>query len=166
MKDVVYIKQDTTGRVLKKIDKRLKDLPRLTRIGMRKWGNSLARSMIKSAKQAGIRPGVGNTLYKSIKWKQPQNSNYGELVMASHGVMLDRMVTHRLYFSRKFNSRLMWGLQARSEAIRRQSLSIRKGKLSEFHITVRKHPFIRTGYQSVRKNLRKDLKEYIVKRPV
>jgi hypothetical protein len=173
METFVYVRQNTMGRVVKKINKRLRDLPHLTRTGMRKWGNKLAMNMRVEAKMAPRRGGGGlpgiqsqdGRLFRGMRWDQPQNSNYGQLLIPRVGVMLDSMRPHRLYFMRRAGPRLTWALRAQSESIREKARMVRRGTLNEFHIRVDAHPFIRKAFRKTRHNLRRDLKTYIVDRP-
>lgn len=157
MKTILRVQ--TTGSIPVKVTGRMRNLPKMTRIGVRAWGNKLQQSMIRSMKGAGIEPFTGE-LFRDTKWVQGQNSNYGQLVVPIHGVMLDNMVIHRLWFRRDYGMRLRWAQQARNDQVRVWGGEVRRGQKEKFFLWVRPHPWIQSGYRDARKKLPAVLKEY------
>lgn len=168
--NTILISTRTSGQVkritnmLPKTQRRLADLPKLTRKGMRAWGNLLVRSMSNSIKYADIKKGVtpNGGLKANVKWEQGQNSNTGILTAPLYGIYLDSMRTHNLYFHKDQGRLLKWGAQANSATLRQLSRDIRTGKkVSKNYITVHKHPWIRRGLLNARKKLPAELRSVL-----
>lgn len=129
--------------------KRVGKFPEMTCEAMRDWGKTLQRNMVKSAKQANIKPFTGE-LFTEIEWRQAPKGRTGALFIPLHGVQLDSMSPHFVNIKRSRTRFLSWGLNANSHAIRAGSNNVAAGITKRYAIRVSPHPFIRNGYNVTR----------------
>lgn len=133
-------------------------LPDMTRLGMRRWGNILARDMKVSAVRAKIKPFTGTLQDTGIRWEQGVRSDIGYLFMRLYAIYLDSMAPHYVNITRRRTRLLAWGKMARVSTIKRKANMVEKGELKSFAIYVRPHPFIAQGYGRARPKLMPILK--------
>ena len=159
MVKVIIIK--TTGDLknaiisLNRIKKRL---PKLTRLGMRRWGNILVRDMKLSARRAKIKDFKGVLQGVGIRWEQGVRSDTGYLFMRLYAIYLDSMAPHYVNITRRRTRLLAWAKLARVSTIRGKASMVEKRELKNFSIYVRPHPFIARGYGRARPKLKPVLK--------
>ena len=154
------------------------NVPKGTREGIRRWGNTLATDMKNSARIAvslggslPIKPmsGGNSLLNKGIRWEQRKKSNVGHLFMRQYGVFLDSMSPHVMPITRNTPMRLRWARQARTNYIRRkaQRLNTNTGdgtfKSDVAFVRVKPHPFIKAGWRIARPKLPIMLKQEVSK---
>lgn len=135
-----------------------KNLPKMVRLGMQRWGRILERDMKAAAKSAGITNFTGTAQGKGIRYEQGQRSDSGFLFMRLYMVYLDSMRPHYVAISMRRTRILAWAKQARSPVFRKNAREIEKGTSKKFSIFVKPHPFIRIGYGRARPKLRPVLK--------
>ena len=135
-----------------------KRLPEMTRKGMMRWGNILAKDMKISARRARIRNFSGTLQKLGIRWEQGVRSNIGYLFMRLYSIYLDSMAPHYVAITRRRTRLLAWAKLARKITIRKKATLVEKRKLKSFAIYVKPHPFIAQGYRRARPKLRPILK--------
>ncbi len=140
-----------TSIVLNRIKKRL---PNMTSDTMMQWGKMLEKSMINSAKQAGIKKFTGGLFQKGIEWRQKPRGKKGELFIRLHGVYLDSMKPHFVNVKRSRTTLLSWALQANNAKLQARAQQVKDRKIKSFPIYVKQKPFIRRGYKRARGRLK------------
>lgn len=153
LQDIEY-----TIRALKGIHKKL---PLMTSKSMMKWGKILERDMKMSAKKADIKRYTGGLLDTGIQWRQRPKGKIGRLFIRQYGVWLDSMKTHVVLVKPSRTRLLKWAKQANNPIIRKQAKNI--NKIGHFPLVVRKHPYIRAGWNRSRPKLRPILKQELRK---
>lgn len=133
-------------------------LPRMTILGMHRWGKILERHMKRAAKNAGIADYSGLLMGKGIEYRQGPRSENGYLFIRLHGVYLDSMKPHYVSVKRSRTTLLGWAAHARSGSIQTKAMLVQLGRMKRFSIYVKPHPFIATGYRTARPKLRPVLK--------
>ncbi len=156
---IIIIK--TTGDLKKatvSLNRIKKKLPKMTRLGMRRWGNILVRDMKLSARRANIKDFQGILQGPGIRWEQGVRSDTGFLFMRLYAIFLDSMSPKYVSIKRTRTVLLRWAKMAKSPAIRRKARMVEKKELKSFSIFVRPHPFIARGYGRARPKLQQVLK--------
>ncbi len=134
-----------------------KKLPKMTRLGMRRWGNILVRDMKLSLRRVSVGfRGVSEG--KGIRWEQGKRSDTGYLFMRQEYLALDHMRPHWVSVKRSRTILLRWAKQAIIPNIKRRARMVEKGTLKSFGVYVKPHPFIANGYGRARPKLRPVLK--------
>jgi hypothetical protein len=140
--------------------KGLGNLPAMTSDGMMDWGKTLERDMKSAARQAKIEDFTGTLLKgRGIKWRQEPKGYTGNLFMRSYAIKLDSMKAHWVNIRRSRSAFLRWARQARDPRIRTAAQRINDGTENKHAIQVRKHPFIRMGFERARPKLALILRE-------
>lgn len=121
-------------------------LPAMTRQGMIKWGNILAKDMKSSARQAYIQDFSGILQGSGIRWVQGKRTFVGYLFMRRYGIFLDSMRPHWVSVRSSRTRLLAWSKQARIPNIRTRARMVENKKLKSFGVYVRPHPFIKRGF--------------------
>ncbi len=140
-----------------------KRLPKMTRLGMRRWGKILARDMKLSARRAGIKDFTGKLQGLGIRWEQSVRGDTGYLFMRLYAIYLDSMAPHYVSITRRRTRLLAWARRARSSTINRKARMLGRGELKRFAIYVKPHPFIAQGYGRARPKLRPVLKRLVAR---
>ncbi len=140
-----------------------KKLPKMTRLGMRRWGKILVRDMKLSARRAGIRDFKGILQTTGIRWDQGVRSDTGYLFIRLYGIYLDSMTPKYVAVKRSRTVLLRWAKLARSPSIRRKARMVERKELKSFAIYVKPHPFIATGFGRARPKLRPVLRRVAVR---
>ncbi len=162
MVKVIIIK--TTGdlfNAVKSLNRIKKRLPKMTRLGMRRWGKILERDMKLSARKAKIRDFTGTLQSLGIRWDQRIRSNTGFLFIRLYAIYLDSMAPHFVSITRRRTRLLAWAKIARVGNVRKKARMVEKKELKSFAIFVRPHPFIAQGYRRARPKLRPVLKRLV-----
>lgn len=145
VKVIIISSQKDMVRAVKTLQKIRIKLPKMTRLGMRRWGNILVRDIKTSARQAFIMDSTGKLQGNGIRWVQGKNSNVGHLVIPQYGVFLDSMRPHWVSVKRSRQRLLAWSKRALIPNIRTRARMVEKGTMRSFGIFVKPHPFIRRG---------------------
>jgi len=145
-------------RTVKTLNRMKKNLPKMTKEGMRRWGRILERDMRQSARDANIRDLTGILQSTGIRYEQGVRSNVGYLFIRLYGVYLDSMRPHFVNVHRRRTRLLLWAKLSGSSSIRRKAIMVEQRKLNKFSIYVRPHPFIAQGYRKARPKLKPVLK--------
>jgi len=136
------------------------NLPAMTADGMMDWGRTLERDMKGAARQAGIKDFTGALMRgRGIEWRQEPKGYTGNLFMRVYGIKLDSMPSHWVNIRRSRSNLLRWAQQAQDSKLRAAAQRISSGKENKHAIRVRKHPFIRMGFNRARPKLALILKE-------
>ena len=135
-----------------------KKLPKMIRLGMKRWGNILARDMKLSARRANIKDFQGILQSTGIRWEQGVKSDTGFLFMRLYAIFLDSMSPKYVAVKRTRTVLLRWAKLARSPRIRRKAKMVETKELKSFAVYVKPHPFIARGYGRARPKLRAVLK--------
>lgn len=147
-------------RTIKALNRINRRLPQMTREGMKKWGKQLEKDTKRSARVNGkIRDFRGILQGTGIRYDQGKRSDKGYLFIRLYGIYLDSMAPHWVMVNRRRITILAWAKQARSAELRLKARLVEKGKLTQFPVYVRKHPFITQGYKTARPKLRPILKQ-------
>jgi len=160
MVNVIIIK--TSGdlfHAVRTLNRIKRKLPEMTRLAMRRWGNTLARDMKRSARNSGIKKFSGTLQGLGIRWEQGVRSNEGYLFMRLYAIYLDSMAPHYVNITRRRTRLLAWGINSRSSIIRKKSAMVSRKELKSFAIYVKPHPFIAQGYRVARPKLKPILKQ-------
>jgi len=131
-----------------------KKLPEMTSKAMMKWGKTLERDVKQSAMMAGIIPFTGILFNEGIRWEQRPKGKTGQLFIRQYGVALDEMKNHWVNITANRTRLLAWSRQANNPLIRNSATLISSGKMKKKKIFVRKHPYIRQGYNMARPKLK------------
>jgi hypothetical protein len=143
------------------LDRIKKNLPRMTRLGMMRFGKILERDMKISAKHSGIKKFTGDHQEKGIRYEQSPRSDVGFLFMKLYMIYLDSMKPHYVSISLRRKRILDWAKQAFSVNLRMKARGVERRKIKKFSVFVKPHPFIRMGYASARPKLNSILKNEI-----
>lgn len=130
-----------------------KNLPRMTREVMRKWGGIVVKDTKNSAIEAGIQSSSNVLMSKGIRWEQGKRSDVGFMFIRLYGIYLDSMKPHFVSVTRRRSRLLSWAKRSRSPNIRRKARLVELKKIDSFGIYVKPHPFIRSGYAKARPKL-------------
>lgn len=135
-------------------------LPRMVRLGMRRWGKILERDMKSSIRRVstlftGLSQGNG------IEWRQGKNSDTGHLFVRREYLGLDHMKPHFVNVEKGRPRLLRWAKQARNSEIRRRARLVEKGDIKPFSIYVKPHPWVASGFKRARPKLRPVLKRLV-----
>ncbi len=129
-------------------------LPEMTSTAMFNWGNELVRDIKQSAYNSHITPFTGRLYSNGIRWEQRPKGKIGRLFMVRYGVALDSMPNHWVNMTPNRTRLLLWGGQAHDSLINNAARNIQSGLIKKHAIFVRKHPFIRQGFNVARPKLR------------
>jgi hypothetical protein len=130
-----------------------KNLPQMTREGMREWGSILERDTKDAAEKAGIQNNLGVLLGRGINYRQGKRSDTGYLFVYWYGVCLDTMRPHFVSVTRRRTRLLTWAMIAQRSSIRDKAMRVESGRLKKFSVYVKPHPFITAGYRRARPKL-------------
>ena len=164
MVKVIIIK--TTGDLFNAVttlNRIKKKLPKMTRLGMRRWGKILVRDMKLSARKAKIKDFTGTLQGLGIRWEQGVRSDTGYLFMRLYAIYLDSMAPHYVNVTRRRTRILAWAKLARNLNIRRKARMVEKRELKSFAVYVKPHPFIAQGYRRARPKLKPVLKRLVAR---
>jgi len=153
----VIIKVTVKNREMKRTVNALKGagrLPAMSSEAMMEWGTTLERDMKTAARQAGIQNFTGTLMHgKGIEWRQRPKGYIGRLFMRKYGIYLDSMRNHWVNMKRSRRVLLKWAQQADDPKLRSAARKISAGKARKYAFGVRKHPFIRMGFERARPKL-------------
>jgi hypothetical protein len=137
--------------------------PKFTRGAMMEWGKDLENSMHSAVRQARIKSFTGNTgLYgQGIQWRQAKSGDVGGLFIKEYGVQLDRMPRHIVSLKKSRGHLMRWARQAQHDNIKHAAMQIDQGNKKTHGLHVRKHPFIRRGFNRSRPKLRNIIKKHL-----
>ncbi len=138
---------------VKSLNRIKKKLPKMTRLGMRRWGKILVRDMKLSLRRVSLEF-TGMSEGKGIRWEQGKRSDVGYLFMRREYLALDHMRPHWVSVKRSRTILLKWAKQAIILNIKRRARMVEKGTLKSFGVYVKPHPFIQRGYGRARPKLR------------
>jgi hypothetical protein len=152
---------NTSGDLIKGVktlNRMKKRFPRMTILGMIRWGRILTRHMKNAVRNAGIQDFSGTLQGKGIRWEQGPRTPTGYLFIRLHGIYLDGMKPHYVNVNTRRTRLLMWAKTARNSRIRQRAHRVEKKEIRKFPLFVERKPFIAQGYRTARPKLRPVLK--------